>query len=117
MGEINKITLGIVLGIIAGIIDVVPMVIQELTWDANLSAFTLWVIAGFMIATSNLKLNGVLKGVLISFLILTPAAILIGWQEPMSLIPIGIMTLILGSLLGYFIERLGRGEGDDESGE
>lgn len=103
------------MGIIAGIIDVVPMVFQELTWDANLSAFTLWVIAGFMIATSNLKLNGVLKGVLISFLILTPAAILIGWQEPMSLIPIGVMTLILGSLLGYFIERLGRG--DDESGE
>ena len=103
------------MGIIAGIIDVVPMVLQELTWDANLSAFTLWVIAGFMIATSNLKLNGVLKGVLISFLILTPAAILIGWQQPMSLIPIGVMTLILGSLLGYFIERLG--EGDDECGE
>ena len=42
---------------------------------------------------------------------------LAGWQEPMSLIPIGVMTLILGSLLGYFIERLGRGGGDDESGE
>lgn len=110
MEKINKVTLGIVLGIIAGIIDVVPMVFQNLTWDANLSAFSLWVIAGFMIATSNLKLNGILKGILISFLILTPVAIIIGWQQPMSLIPIGIMTLILGSLLGYFIEILGGGK-------
>ena len=32
---------GIILGIIAGILDVIPMIIQDLTWDANLSAFAL----------------------------------------------------------------------------
>ncbi len=31
----------------------------------------------------------------------------------MSLIPIGIMTLILGSLLGYFIEILGGGKDEE----
>jgi len=107
MEKISKIKAGIIFGIIAGIIDVIPMIFQKLTWDANLSAFSLWVIAGFMISTSDLKINSVLKGILISFLILLPAAILIGWKEPLSLIPILIMTLILGGLLGYFINRFG----------
>ncbi len=48
-----------------------------------------------------------LKGILISFLLLTPSAVIIGWQQPTSLIPIFIMTLILGSLLGYSINRFG----------
>ena len=41
----------------------------------------------------------------IAFLVLLPSAILIGWQEPVALIPITIMTLILGSLLGIFIDK------------
>ena len=102
----KKIIIGIMLGVAAGIIDVIPMVIQKLTIDANLSAFSLWIISGFLIATSNLKIYSALKGIIISFLVLTPALIIISWKEPMSLIPICIMTLILSSLLGFFIEKL-----------
>lgn len=105
MKKISKIKAGIILGIIAGIIDVIPMIFQKLTWDANLSAFLLWVIAGFMVSTSDLKINSLLKGILISFLLLIPSAIIIGWHQPTSLIPIFIMTIILGSLLGYFVGR------------
>ncbi|MBU0648059.1 hypothetical protein KJ855_02665 [Patescibacteria group bacterium] len=107
MKKVSKTKAGIIFGIIAGIIDVIPMIFQKMTWDANLSALSLWVVAGFMISTSNLKINSVFKGILISFLVLLPVAILIGWKEPFSLIPILIMTLILGGLLGYFIGRLG----------
>ena len=77
----KKTQLGILLGIIAGIIDVVPMVLQKLTWDANLSAFSLWIISGFLIATTNIKMRGVAKGILIPFLVLLPSAILIGWEK------------------------------------
>lgn len=101
----KKIVLGLGLGAIAGIIDVIPMMLQNLAWDANLSALALWIVSGFLIATSNLKIHSALKGLIISALVLAPTAILIGWQEPMSLIPIGIMTIILGSLLGYFVEK------------
>jgi hypothetical protein len=104
----NKIIAGLVLGLVAGIIDVIPMILQKLTWDANLSALAMWIIAGFLISTNELKLNGILKGILISFLLLTPVAILIAWQEPMSLIPIAIMTLILGSLLGFTINKIAK---------
>lgn len=106
--SMKKTQLGILLGIVAGVIDVIPMVLQELTWDANLSAFFLWIISGFLIATSNLKINGVVKGIIIPFLVLLPSAIIIGWQEPFSLIPITIMTLILGSALGFLIDKYGK---------
>lgn len=104
----KKIKTGIFLGIIAGIIDVIPMIMQDLTWDANISAFTMWIVVGFLIATIELNISSVLKGILTAFLVLLPNAILIGWKEPVSLIPIGIMTTILGGLLGYFIHRFNR---------
>ncbi|NQT30519.1 MAG: hypothetical protein HQ596_08095 [Candidatus Saganbacteria bacterium] len=104
----KKIQAGILFGVLAGVIDVIPMLLQGISWDANLSAFSLWVVAGFMIATSSLKINSILKGILISFLILLPAAIIIAWAEPVSLVPISIITLILGGALGYIIDKVGR---------
>ncbi len=104
----KKAIAGILFGIIAGILDSIPMVLQNLSLDAILSAFSLWVVSGFLVATSALKIHWAAKGLLISFLVLAPAAILIGWKEPASLIPIVIMTLVLGSLLGYAIEKFGK---------
>jgi len=101
----KRIIIGLILGAAAGILDVIPMVLQKLTWDANLSAFSMWVVSGFMISTSALKINNILKGIIISFLLLFPYAILIGWNQPTNLIPIAIMTLILGSLLGFSIHK------------
>jgi hypothetical protein len=96
---------GILVGAIAGILDVIPMIIQKLSWDANLSAFSMWVVIGFLVSVVDLKLNAILKGILIAFLVLLPSAILIGAQEPASLVPIVIMTLILGSGVGFFAGR------------
>ena len=102
----KKIKIGILLGSIAGIIDVVPMVLQELTWDANLGAFSMWVVVGFFLATTEIKINPILKGIFFSFLVLLPTAILIAGKEPISLIPITIMTIIIGGLLGYSIHKI-----------
>ena len=102
----KKIKIGILLGVVAGIIDVIPMIMQKLTWDANISAFTMWIVVGFLIATIDLKINSIIKGILTAFLVLLPTAILIGWKEPVSLIPIVIMTTILGGLLGFSINKI-----------
>ena len=104
----NKKVTGILLGAAAGVIDVIPMVLQDLTWDANLSAFLLWVVVGFLISVTDLNLPSAVKGVLIAFLVLAPSAVIIGWEEPTSLLPIGIMTAILGCLLGWIIDRINR---------
>ncbi|MBC8525840.1 MAG: hypothetical protein H8D22_03055 [Candidatus Cloacimonetes bacterium] len=106
--KINKKLLGIILGTVAGILDVIPMIIQDLTWDANISAFTMWIVVGFFIASVDLKMNRILKGIVIAYLVLLPCSIIIAWQEPTSLIPIAIMTTILGGLLGLTIEKLGK---------
>jgi len=102
----KRIKIGILLGIIAGIIDVIPMIIQKLTWDANISAFIMWIVVGFLISTIDLKVNSIIKGILIAFLVLLPSAILIGWSKPFTLIPIAIMTTILGGLLGFSIQKI-----------
>jgi hypothetical protein len=102
----NTIVVGVLLGAVAGVVAVLPMLLQGLTWDANLSAFFLWVVSGFMLATSNLKLAPVLKGILIPFICLLPSAFIIGWKEPFSLVPIGVMTLILGALLGFVLSKV-----------
>lgn len=102
----KKYLVGVGFGAIAGIIDVIPMIIMKLTWDANISAFIMWVIVGFLISSSRLNIRGFLKGMLIAFLVLTPSAILIGWSDPDSLLPILIMTLVLSSILGLVIEKV-----------
>jgi hypothetical protein len=101
----NKTAFGLLLGVIAGTIDISPMIAMKLPLSADISAFVQWVVVGFFIATSALKMNGILKGVLISYLALFPTAILIGQNNPADLIPVFVMTLILGSLLGYFVEK------------
>jgi len=102
----RRLATGLLIGVVAGVIDVIPMVMQGFTWDANISAFLLWVVVGFMIATSNLKLPAVLKGITISFLCLLPSVLIIGWKEPISLIPVFAMTLILGALVGFTFDKL-----------
>ena len=105
--NIDKIKIGLVLGTVAGAIDITPMILMKLSWDANLSAFSTWVVIGFLISTSNLKMNSILKGLLLSLAVIFPIAILIGAHNVMDLIPVAIMTLVLGSSLGYFVGRVG----------
>jgi len=102
----KKVKVGILLGFVAGIIDVIPMILQKMTWDANISALSMWVVAGLLISTIDWRINSIVKGILISFLVLVPSAILIAWKEPISLIPIATMTIILGGLLGYSIGKI-----------
>ena len=99
----RKIIIGIVFGIVAGIIDVIPMIIQKLTWDANIAAFVMWVVAGFFIATSEIKVPKVVKGILVSFLTLLPSLPIIAWNDQKVLLAIILMNIILGSLLGLVI--------------
>ena len=102
----RKILLGTLSGVVTGALDVTPMIIQKLPIQSMLSAFSMWVVLGLIINTSSLKIKGVLKGLLLSFLVLLPNAFLIGYEEPIALIPIGIMTVILGTLLGFVSDKL-----------
>jgi len=97
---------GIITGLLAGIIDSALMILQGITWDAILGAFSMWVIIGFFVSVTTLKIKGVFKGLLISFLVLFPNLFIIGSREPKSMIPIFIMTIILGSLVGFVYQKI-----------
>ena len=62
----KKVTLGVLLGALIGVIDIIPMIAHKITWDANLSAFFYWVVVGFFIATTDIKIKGSIKGLFIS---------------------------------------------------
>lgn len=104
----KKEVVGVVAGIIAGAIDVTPMIIQNLTWDANLSAITLWVVVGFLITKVQMAIHPILKGIAVAFLVLAPTAFLIGWHEPATLIIVCSMTLLLGGALGFTLGKLAK---------
>jgi hypothetical protein len=102
----RKTFIGLIVGLTAGLIDIIPMIIQNLTWDSNISALSMWIIAGFFTSKIDLKVNSILKGILIAFLVLLPSSILIGWKEPILLLPISVMIIILGGLQGFIINVL-----------
>ncbi len=104
----KKTLIGLGLGSIAGVVDVIPMIILKLPLSADISAFTFWVVSGFLIVHSEIKIKPFFKGVLISYLVLIPSAVLVGASDPKSLIPMSIMALILGGLLGVSSARLSR---------
>ena len=96
---------GLLIGAIAGGLDLIPMILQKLSLDANLSAFSMWLMIGFLLAWVKLPLPPVLKGILVSFSVLIPSAILIGFKDPIGLLPIALMTIVLGSLSGLASDR------------
>jgi hypothetical protein len=102
----KKIIIGILVGATAGIIDLIPMFVQKLPWDANLSAFSMWVVVGFLLSITELKTNSLLKGIIIPLAVLLPNTFIIGWKEPLTLIPIVIITIILGIACSYTIDKL-----------
>jgi|WetSurMetagenome_2_1015567.scaffolds.fasta_scaffold72826_4 hypothetical protein len=99
----NKVITGAIFGAVAGILDLIPMVMQNLPINADLSAFSMWVVVGVIISITDIKLSNSLKGILISLLILFPNLFIIGWEKPISLLPIVIITIFLGSLSGVTI--------------
>ncbi len=103
----NRIYTGTLLGAIAGVLDVIPMVIQKLPWSANLSAFFHWTIVGFFISTVDIGIKGITRGILIAVITLIPIAFLVWWNDPSSIIPMSISTIVYGGLLGFLIDKYG----------
>lgn len=104
----NRWVIGVSVGVVAGVVDVIPMIFQRLPWEASASAFVFWVVGGILISLVQLPVPGIIKGVVVQGLALMPIAILVAAKEPASLVPMSIMTVILGGAAGFIIERFGK---------
>ena len=58
----NNIVIGLLLGAVAGVLDVIPMMLQRLTWDANLSAFFSLDSFGLFVGDIQLEITPSVKG-------------------------------------------------------
>lgn len=97
----REMLLTLLIGVIAGIIDVLPMIKMKLDKYSVSSAFVHYIIAPFIIF--NTELFGMawwLKGGVISLLLAVPTMILVAKDDKKSVVPMIIMSIILGTLVG-----------------
>ncbi|MCX7711570.1 MAG: hypothetical protein N2484_17150 [Clostridia bacterium] len=102
----NKLFIVLSIGIAAGIIDIIPMIFQKLDRYAISSAFIQWIIAAFVISYIQIGIDGWIKGGVMAVLMALPVVILVMKTDAKSVLPILVMSAILGSLVGFFSNRL-----------
>lgn len=102
----DKLIKSLLLGTAAGIIDVIPMVLQGLSWQANVSALLHWIGLSIIITYARLPFNGWASGIILGLLTGIPIAVLATETVPTAWIPILISSIVLGGLLGFMSERL-----------
>lgn len=104
----KEILLTLLVGIIAGIIDIAPMIKMKLDKYAILSAFTFYFVMPFIIYNLNF-INNLwwLKGGLITLVLSIPTTILIAKADKKGCIPVIIMSILLGTIIGIIGYYLG----------
>ena len=98
----KKLFISLGIGVTAGIVDVIPMIVQQLNIYACLSAFSQWVILGVLINYIEFGIKAWLKGMIVAILCSIPIIIIVIEKEPVSAIPIFAFSAVLGSLVGFF---------------
>ena len=102
----RKVGLNLLLGVIAGIIDVTPMLLQNLPWHYNLSAFVFWLVMGVLIPSVQWSMAAWLKGLLVAELAALPMMILVIKDDPASVIAMVGFSAMLGALVGFAGHKL-----------
>ncbi len=101
----GKILLSLLLGAAAGVIDIVPMFLQKLDRHSIISAFIQWLVAAFVITHIQFGVEGWLKGLIVAVLMALPVIVLVMKTDVKSVIPILVMSAILGSIVGFVGDR------------
>lgn len=94
------------LGIAAGVIDVIPMLIMQTGFFSCASAFLHWVFLGIVITFVNWGMRSWLKGLILALAAAIPVVLMVYPVDPNGVIPILVISPLLGSVVGYLSERL-----------
>jgi len=97
----NNILLTLLIGIFAGVIDIAPMIKMKLDKYACISAFIFYFTMPFIIFNLDI-LNNIwwIKGGIICFILELPVLVLVAKEDKKGMIPIAIMSIVLGTLIG-----------------
>jgi len=89
-------------GVVVGTIDILPMLKMRLDKTSILSAFVFYLIAPFIVYNTNLfEIVWWLKGGIITLLMALPVIILVAKDGLQAAVPIAVMSVILGTLIGF----------------
>ena len=101
----RKILASLTIGFIAGLIDITPGLIQGVESHITLTGLSFWTVMGPTIAFISLPLKDWLKGLVVASLLAIPGTILISAIHPDSVIPMIVLTILLGSMVGFLTGR------------
>ena len=104
----QKIFVSLAIGVVAGVLDVTPGLIQGVDLRITLTGFSFWVVMGPTIAFISLPVKDWLKGLLVASLLAIPGTILMSAIDPDTVIPMIIVTIVLGSRVGFLTGRYAR---------
>ncbi len=94
--------LTLLIGILAGVIDVLPMIKMKVDKYSCISAFLYYVIVPFVIFGINWFGNlWWLRGGVVAILMAIPVIILVSKEDKKSPIAMAIMSIVLGSIIGF----------------
>ena len=91
----------LITGVIIAVIDILPMIKMKLDKSAILSAFVFYLMMPFVIYNTNLwGMPWWLSGGVITLLLAMPVIILVAKDGLKAAIPIAMMSVVLGTLIG-----------------
>jgi len=96
----NDFLIAIIIGFLAGLIDIIPMIIQNLDKRAVISAFVHYFALGLIIPFVSWGVAPWIKGIVIALLTAIPIMIIVYPKDKKAIIPMIVFTLILGSGIG-----------------
>ena len=101
----QRILASLAIGFVAGLIDITPGIIRGVDLHITLTGFTFWLVMGPTIAFISLPMKDWVKGLVVASLLAIPGTILISAIEPDSVIPMVVLTIVLGSTVGFLTGR------------
>lgn len=104
----QKILASFTIGFIAGLIDITPGLIQGVDLYITLTGLSFWMVMGPTITFISLPMKDWLKGLVVATLLAIPGTILMSVIDRDTVIPMIIVTIVLGSMVGILTGRYAR---------
>ena len=98
----------LILGIVIGGIDIIPMLLMGGKTSEIISAFIHWVVLCIIIPYVNWNIPTWLKGAIIGLASSLSIILLVADNQPQSVIPILVMSFILGCISGIITNRISK---------
>lgn len=101
----KRLIIALAIGTGAGIVDIVPMILLNDHREAVGSAFLHWIVLGFLICYMQLGVANWNKGLIVALAAAVPVMAGVAESDPMALLPITIMSVFLGTIVGHLTGR------------